>query len=85
MVNGLKRMWNEAVEAQFDVLSHYLYGQRKITKSLTQVTGFVAENGIRDLQNMKQECYSPDRDIRRKINNKYIMYMNQQDVQNSCD
>jgi hypothetical protein len=49
MVNGLKRMWNEAVEAQFDVLSHYLYGQRKITKSLTQVTGFVAENGIRDL------------------------------------
>lgn len=26
-------MWNEAAEAQFDVLSQYLYGERKIAKS----------------------------------------------------
>jgi len=74
MVNGLKRTWNEAAEAQFDVLSQYLYRERgKLRKvSLRLFTGIVAEIGTRDLQNMKQDCYSPDRDIRRKINDKRI-------------
>jgi hypothetical protein len=35
---GLKRTWNEALEAQFDMLSHYWYGERKIEKSLTQIS-----------------------------------------------
>jgi len=74
MVNGLKRTWNEAAEAQFDVPSQYLYGERgKMQKISPRLfAGIVAENGTRDLQNMKQDCYSPDRDIRRKINNKRI-------------
>jgi hypothetical protein len=37
MVNGPKRTWNEAAGAQFDVLSQYLYGERKIARSLTQI------------------------------------------------
>jgi len=40
--------------------------------SLRLFTGIVAENGTRDLQNMKQEYYSPDGGIRRKINKKCI-------------
>jgi hypothetical protein len=38
MVNGLKRTWNEAAETQFDVLSQYLYGEKKIAKSVTQIS-----------------------------------------------
>jgi hypothetical protein len=74
MVNGLKRTWNEAAEAQLDVLSQYLYGERGKSRkvSLRLFTGIVAEVGNQDLQNMKQKCYSPDRDIRWKINNKRI-------------
>jgi hypothetical protein len=73
MVNGLKRTWKEAVESQFDVLSQYGMERGKSRKiSLRLVTGIVAEIGNQDFQNMEQECHSPDRDIRRKINNKYL-------------
>lgn len=34
MVNGQKKTWNEAAEAQFDVLSQYLFGDYSPVSSL---------------------------------------------------
>jgi hypothetical protein len=67
-------MWNEEVEAQCDVLSHDLYGERKIERRLTQIS---YRFRIWDWNPEPPEYdagvfFSPDRDIWRKINDKCI-------------